>query len=117
MFGALGTKTMAHTYPDNGNYLLTLTVFDGQGDSDQEVVNVVVTNADPEFATLPLGVTAQEGEDIQFTAKATDVAGDINQLRYIWDFGDGSKQQTGISLSEVIHTYIGSGNFSVSCST
>ncbi|HCK15671.1 TPA: hypothetical protein DHW51_16235, partial [Candidatus Poribacteria bacterium] len=111
----LGVDNISHTYPDNGNYLLTLTVFDGQGDSDQEVVNVVVTNADPEFATLPLGVTAQEGEDIQFTAKATDVAGDINQLRYIWDFGDGSKQQTGISLSEVIHTYIGSGNFSVSC--
>ena len=106
---------ISHIYPDNGNYLLTLTVFDSQGASDKKVVNVVVTNADPEFATLPLGVTAQEGEEIQFTAKATDVAGDVNQLRYIWDFGDGSKQQTDISLSEVIHTYIGSGNFNVTC--
>ena len=111
----LDVGSVSHAYPDNGNYLLTLTVFDAQGDSDQKVVNVVVTNTNPEFDTLPLGVTAQEGEDIQFTAKATDVSGDVNQLRYIWDFGDGSKQQTGIGLSEVIHTYIGSGNFNVSC--
>ncbi len=45
------------------------------------------------------------GESVNFTSSSSDPDEDGGIKRYIWDFGDGSKKQTGENLASVSHVY------------
>ncbi|WP_165436266.1 M20/M25/M40 family metallo-hydrolase [Amycolatopsis suaedae] len=98
--GKSGTgATPTHTYGADGDYQVTLTVTDNDGNTDDAV------------RTVRIGVPAGQPPTAQFTAncswanctfdgtRSTDPDGDI--ASYAWDFGDG-KTGTGATAT---HTY------------
>ncbi|MGD8395931.1 MAG: PKD domain-containing protein [Candidatus Eiseniibacteriota bacterium] len=77
---------VSHTYADDGDYPLTLTVTDDLGSSSSCESSVVVANVPP--TCDPGGPYAgDEGSPITFTGSASDPGADV--LTYIWLFGDG----------------------------
>jgi PKD repeat protein len=84
--------TVSHTFADNGVYLVTLTVDDGQGGVTQGTLTVQVDNTPPEVdGTAPN--EALTGQPIHIEGSFTDPG--INDT---WtgsiDFGDGTATQT-----------------------
>jgi len=73
----------SHTYADNGEYLVTLTVCDIDEDCDTASDTKYVYNEDPEVNAGEY--ECDEGETILLTAEATDVEADM-PLTYEWDF-------------------------------
>ncbi len=70
--------------PDNGSYVATVTVGDGDAGSAVSSHTVTVTNANP-IATIDTVSTPQvEGTAITVTASATDPAGINDMLTYAW---------------------------------
>jgi PKD repeat protein len=80
-------KESTHSYPDDGNYKVELTVTDNWGGIDSHSINVKVLNRQP---IAILEVTPAEfntNELISFNAKSSfDLDGDV--LEYYFDFGD-----------------------------
>ena len=85
---------------DKGDYSITLTVEDPDGESDSITHSFKVTNLPP-VASIDADVTSIfTGEEIQFSGEDSyDPEGDA--LDYIWDFGD---NQTS-SLKSPKHTW------------
>jgi PKD repeat protein len=100
-----GTLTPTHTYVDDGEYLVTLTVIDSSGLSDSDTVTVTVSNVAP-VANAGADQTVNEGAIVSFTGSATDV-GSTDTLSYAWVFGDGGAAQG----EEVTHSYQDEGVF------
>ncbi len=80
--------TVSHAYVNEGTYVITLTVTDGDGGIDIETLSVDVLNAPPnvDSLTAPGG---DEGAPITYSVVASDV-GVLDTLSYLWDFGDGT---------------------------
>ena len=79
-----------HSYVNNKDYALTLTVQDEEGAEAQKTIILPIKNVDPiinEF-TVPRGII-HEGDVVEFSASGSDV-GIEDVLTYIWDFGDGN---------------------------
>jgi len=87
--GSTGVGTaVSHAYVNEGTYVVTLTVDDGDGGVDIETLSVEVVNQAPTVTsmTAPGG---DEGDTLTYTVTATDV-GVNDTLSYLWDFGDGT---------------------------
>jgi PKD repeat protein len=83
----------SHTYATAGTYTATVTVSDGRGGTDTDTVVVTVGNRAP---TVQLTATPTSGKaplTVAFSAAGSDPDGDA--LTYRYDFGDGSKPETG----------------------
>ncbi len=83
-----GTVANTHTYDDNDTYTITLTLFDGQGNSVVSTLQVVVDNVDP-TATLTNGGDVDEGSTgfVQFSAPFDPSAADVAAgFSYSYDF-------------------------------
>ena len=92
---------VSHTYTDNGDYMVTLTITDNDNKTDSATDTVTVLNIlpTPSFTAFPL--TVNTSEPVDFNASGSyDPDGTINS--YFWDFGDGTNA-TDIIL--VTHTY------------
>ncbi len=100
------TTTITHDFAsarESGPYVVTLTVSDGSATSS-ETVDVylgpqapsVEISATPEYGASPLNVS--------FTGTATDPDGGTI-TNYEWEFGDGSSNQSGATLTDVTHSY------------
>ncbi len=91
-----------------GDYTVTLTVDDGHGvsNSSQSLSRDIHINFPPvpKIEAVSKSTVARQ----TFSARAT-TDGDDATLRYLWDFGDGTKAE-GI---EVTHTFPRSGRYSV----
>jgi PKD repeat protein len=94
-----------YTFPSSGEYLITLTVFDGTWHvSATELIEVRnISNRQPKAAFTYSPVNPVEGQEITFDA--SDSSDPDNQpLMYKWDLGDGTISE--YSLSPVInHTF------------
>ncbi|NET48228.1 MAG: PKD domain-containing protein, partial [Merismopedia sp. SIO2A8] len=99
---------VTHTYADNGNYTVTLTVEDEDGGVTVEERAIAVTNVSPTITNINHPITLNEGESGMFEAIATDPGDDT--LTYTWSFGDGSEPVTGANAT---HTYADNGNYTV----
>ena len=95
-FGDGGTSLLQnpnHTYSSAGTYTAKVTVSDGRGGTASATVVVTVGNRAP---TVQLTATPTSGKSpltVAFTATGSDLDGDA--LTYRYDFGDGSKPETG----------------------
>ena len=101
-------ENVAHTFIDNGNYTVTLTVSDDDGAATTSTLDVTVNNVAPTILEIIGSTEVEEGESINYSATATDSRNDT--LTYSWDFGDGSEIQQG---ADVTHTFTDNGNYTV----
>ncbi|VEP17781.1 Outer membrane adhesin like proteiin (fragment) [Hyella patelloides LEGE 07179] len=104
--GAEG-QNITHTFADNGNYTITLTVTDDDGASTNSTLDVTVNNVAPTIMEIVGNTNVNEGEEVSYTAIASDSGNDT--LTYTWNFGDGSTAE-GI---DVTHTFIDNGNYTI----
>ena len=103
----------AHTYADNGLYLVTLTVEEEPGDGsapfDTETFQILVDNVQPLVAAGD-DATANEGLDTSFGLGSFTDPGDDDPWTVNVDWGDGSPDtnftvDAAGSLGSASHTY------------
>jgi len=100
--------TVMHSYGDEGNYTVTLTVTDDDDANDSASSVKSVLNRSPVPVFTESATTVFTGESISFNASSSyDSDGVV--VSYYWDFGDGSNA-TGVVVS---HAYVDDGNYTV----
>ena len=105
---ATDTLTPTHTYSDNGEYQVALTVTDDEEAATTVNLTVTVNNVAPTITQATGDTSVDEGSVANFSATATDPGAD--ELTYSWNFGDGSEPQIGESVA---HTYADDGEYDV----
>lgn len=100
--------TPSHTYVDDGDYTVRLTVTDDAGASAEQSATVHVVNVAPTITQWTMPASLMQGQLASFAALADDVPADM--LTYTWDFGDGTSVATGASPS---HIYAVDGSYTV----
>jgi hypothetical protein len=113
--GADKTFNLNHTYADNGDFTVTVTVDDGKGGVGTATFKVTVTNKAP---TITSGgdQAGKPGTPVEVTANFADAgSGDVHTAEIDW--GDGQKssgtviQGTGTITGS--HTYAAKGEYTV----
>ena len=99
---------MEHAYSDDGNYTVTLTATDDDGDTASTTATKTVLNRPPVSIFTESAETVYTSEVITFNASGSyDPDGTI--VSYFWDFGDGTNT-TGVTVS---YAYTTNGTFIV----
>lgn len=108
-YGETATKSWAAL----GQKTIDLLIWDDTGKQTQKSVTVTVTNNEPPILNAPGIVMTpahpEPGEQVAFSAAATDADTPQGSLTFDWKFGDGAVA-TG---SDVTHTYAASGKYTV----
>ncbi len=96
-----------HRFPDNGDYVVTLTVTDDDGANDTTSRTVAVSNVAPaaSFTYAPSAPTT--ADTVAFTDGSSDVDGTV--VAWSWDFGDGATS----SEQHPSHRYADDGTYTV----
>ena len=97
-----------HSYIDDGNYTVTLTITDDSGASNNTSTIIEVLNRSPVASFTESTETAFTGETIIFNA-STSFDPDGTIVEYLWDFGDGNNG-TGVSVG---HAYMDDRGYNV----
>ncbi len=93
--------TANHSYVDNGEYLVTLTVVDEEGAIGSKTASVIVKNRSPEADFFVSSTILDKQETATFDAgESYDPDGII--VNYLWDFGDGSTAN-GVQVSHLYY--------------
>jgi uncharacterized membrane protein len=105
---AMATLNPAHTYADDGVYVVTLTATDANGLSASDTLLVTVNNVAPTVHAGP-DQTVNVGETVFFTGSFTD-PGVMDSHSVLWQFGDGITAATSLTLT---HVYTNAGVYTV----
>jgi PKD repeat protein len=100
-------KDPTHRFDDKGTYRVTLTVEDDDGNDDTVTKSVTITNLPPNAEFTASTTVAITDDEIRFTDSSTDP--EDHQLRYSWDFGDG----TTSDAPNPSHRYEDAGTYTV----
>ena len=79
-----------YTFEDDGEFLISVEINDGDGGSTTEQRMVTVQNVAPIFIEFALPSGGEQGIALDFRVSATDPGDDI--ITYKFDFGDGTAQ-------------------------
>lgn len=113
-FGDGGTgsgKTITHTYNAGGNFVATLTVTSDRNisASTSQTVTVALPSAPKAAFVFSPGAPAP-GQSVSFDGATSTAATGHNITQYSWNFGDGSAQASGVTVS---HTFSVAGVYNV----
>jgi PKD repeat protein len=112
--GNIELRSPAHTYVDQGNYQVCLTVNDGDSPASGCLpISVVDLSPVARISGPDFGI---EGEMITLSALGSHAGGNADPLtKYIWDFGDGSPKVEVQQLDqvEISHIFQTNGNLIV----
>jgi PKD repeat protein len=108
--GTAGPSTTSHTYAKAGNYTVTLTLVDNQGNVGTSTDQIVVYS--PPTASFTFSPAQPFAEDpVQFDASSSsDPDPGVTITDYQWDYGDGNTD-SGVTPSP--HTYTTPGTYTV----
>jgi uncharacterized repeat protein (TIGR01451 family) len=105
---ASGSLTPSHSYDDNGDYVVTLTVSDDDGGSNEDTLTVTVNNVAPTFSAPTLTPEITEGDVASFNAAVVE-PGASDTYTVTVDWGDGNTESTaygaGHSAITLDHRY------------
>jgi Ca2+-binding RTX toxin-like protein len=93
-------SAVAHTYGDNGVYMVTVTVDDGLGGVTEETLEVTVSNASPVVDPLQ-DQTAAEGESVTLSGSFFD-AGVNDTHTVLWEILDADSNVVASSDQDTI---------------
>jgi PKD repeat protein len=99
---------VAHTWPDEGEYLVRVMADDGDGGQVISRTLVSVYNLAP-LAVAGAPAAQPEGAPVVFDGSGSSDPGILDVLAYTWDFGDGSPVVSGTVAS---HAYADNGVYS-----
>jgi large repetitive protein len=99
----------AHTYATQGTYTVTLTATDGWGKAASTTRTLVLTEPANNSAPTVAFTSSCTGLVCQLNSNGTSDS-DGDQIRYSWNFGDGTPANTTASPS---HPYATAGDYSV----
>src|SRR5262249_13264863 len=114
--GTAGGAMPTHAYADDGLYTVTLTVYDGHGNSSSDELVVTVNNVAPSAAvTGPATGVRGQTRTFTFTASDPSPVDQAGGFTYAINWGDGSPIQSvqGPPRVELDHTFTASGAFTV----
>ncbi|UCE38009.1 MAG: PKD domain-containing protein [Thermoplasmata archaeon] len=91
------TDTQQHTYGDNGDYTIILTVEDDDRGTTTYITNITIYNVAPtiDYTTTPGG---NEGAVLTYISEATDPGSD--DLTFTWDWGDGTSDSVTVYYND-----------------
>lgn len=105
-----------YTFNNVGTYIVTLTLQDSKGSDNDTVTINVLTIANPvaqiTVQGLASGQSANINQQLSFGANGSYVPGNGTIAYYIWDFGDGQRNNVTQS-SGILHPYSSAGNYTV----
>ncbi|MCC5840393.1 MAG: PKD domain-containing protein [Opitutales bacterium] len=81
-------QSTAHTFTEEGLYLVSLEVADGRGGTDRVMRHIFVGNREPTARITASATTILPGNPITLSA-ANSSDPDSDPLTYVWDLGDG----------------------------
>ncbi|BAZ46381.1 DNA/RNA non-specific endonuclease [Chondrocystis sp. NIES-4102] len=97
-----------HTYVQDGEYILTVTVDDGKGGITTSSLTVTVNNVAPMIERIDNKIS-NEGQEVQFDFSFKD-PGVLDTHTVTWDFGDGSKiLEVNSDTLSISHIYTNNG--------
>ena len=82
-----------HVYHEAGVYTVSLTAMDMFGGKSTKTINVTVSNNEPWIMETNVTGMLYPGKPLQFSVTAYDTLSDVPNLKYTWDFGDGTISQ------------------------
>ncbi|MBT3221816.1 MAG: PKD domain-containing protein, partial [Proteobacteria bacterium] len=100
-----GLPDFSHTYMDSGDYDVSLTVIDDDGGIGNSTFIIAVANTNPTINSSSAPSAGNEGQQLSFSASASDVAADT--VSYLWDFGDGNTANS----ANIDYTYPQDGDY------
>ena len=102
----LHDNSIMYVYPDDGEYIITVMVSDGNGGRAEESFTIWVMNTDP---TLQMSYDdfGQEGQTLSFTSQTNDVPDD--EVLVTWTFPDG----TQVEGNFVQYRFVDDGEFMI----
>ncbi|MHA2007754.1 MAG: PKD domain-containing protein [Promethearchaeota archaeon] len=103
-----GTVSGTHVYGDNGEYTVTITVTDNDGESGSDTLLISVNNVAPDVEAGGDQVV-DEGDLVSFSGSFTD-PGSLDTHTIIWDFGDGNTYPNTLTPA---HIYEDNGMYTV----
>ncbi len=103
----------SHTYTVAGDFIVTLTVTDDEGDSDQATYTLAIDDGlEPPVPALLAPSSAQVDTSVEFSATSSFDPDGGEIATYTWDFGDG----TSSAEASPQKVYSTTGTFTVSLS-
>jgi len=108
-FGDMTTSTEStptHSYRNDGEFLVSLTVTDDEERSTTVTTQAIIDDSDPiaSFTAIPVSTTPTLIYRFNDTSKSHD-----GVEQWHWDFGDGTQS----SDSEPLHSYVLPGNYTI----
>ena len=94
----------SHSYPNSGNYSITLWTVDDDGAVSKISKNITVLNKIPEVSIAEETVYLKEGMSYTFHTETNDTNTDLQRLKYSWSFGAEGWNATYTAVDDINET-------------